>query len=255
MFGTPFYNETLKRYVEAFGFLFKSIVIERTNGTDIQRQTVPIQFGPSEKYLARNQVDPNIERPVAMQLPRLSYNLMHIQRDTSRQLNPLNKLVCFKDDGISVHYVPVPYDLTFELSLRARHIEDMYKVTDQILPYFAPNFTIKAEVVDGMCAQNITFNLDAVNMDDQYQGPIDETRVLVWTFVFTLKVNFFGPDMGSTNPSDPAKVIRWVRINQGAGSNTYFDSSSNNYPVFDGKTLLEILPTDNYTIVTDELDT
>lgn len=248
----PFYNATLRKYVELFGFLFKNIEIERTNGTSTQRQIVPITFAPAEKYLARNQVDPNIERPVAIQLPRLSYNLIDMHRASDRQINVLQKLICYDNDGNPTgRFAPVPYDLTFELNLKGRHIEDMFKVTDQIVPYFAPYFAIKAVVVDGMSAQNVMFNLDKINMSDRYEGPIDETRELVWTFYFTVNANFFGPDLFSAE--DPAKVIRWVRINTGVDANT-FDTSSNTYPTFPGKTLLEILPTDEYSIVIDTLD-
>ncbi len=253
MFGNPFYNNTLNRYVEAFGFLFKDIIIERKDatGTVTQRQIVPIQFSPTEHYLARNQVDPDIERPVAIQLPRLSYELMHIQRASSRQLHPLNKLVCYDEDGnASVHYTPVPYDLTFELRLKGRHIEDMFKVTDQILPYFQPSFTMKAIIIDGMCPVSIIFNIDAVNMSDRYEGPVDETRELIWTFIFTVNANFFGPDL--VDETHPANVIRWVRVNVGTGEGGTFESS-NTYPTFPGKDLYEILPTDEYVIVTDQL--
>lgn len=253
MFGNPFYNETLRRYVDAFGFLFKDIVIEResSDGLTAQKQIVPIQFSPTEHYLARNTVDPDILRPVAIQLPRLAYELVRIRRSSERQLNPLNKMVCYDENGKpSAHYVPVPYDLSFVLRLKGRHIEDMFKVTDQILPYFAPYFTMKAEMIDGMCPVSINFNLDDVDMLDRYEGPVDQTRELVWTFAFTVNAYFFGPDLVGDDGN--LNVIRWVRVNQGVSANEV-NSSSNTYPVFAGKTLYEILPTDDYTVVTEDI--
>lgn len=250
MFGNGFTNHTLKRYVEAFGFLFKNIHIERTNGVDTQRQIVPIEFGPAEKYIKRNQQDPKIERPISVQYPRMSYNLVNIARDTSRQLHPLQKIRCIKEDGTHIWYMPVPYQFFFELSIRARHIHDMYKITDQIIPYFSPFFAFRATIVDGACAQNLIITLDSVDMRDTYEGPIDENRVLEWTIRFVLDGWFYGPDIGDGD--EPATVIRWVRTNVYGGVNSNaVHISANTYPTVEGKTLEEITPEDDYVIVTD----
>jgi hypothetical protein len=251
MLGTTFYNETIKRYVELFGWLFRDITIQRSdaNNTIIQQQIVPIDYTGGEKYLARTIGDPEIERAIAQQLPRLAYDLIGIQKDTSRQVNPLNKLVCFSANGVpSAYFVPVPYNFIFSLSLKGRNTEDMYKVAEQIFPYFSPSFTVSAVIIDGMSPQTIPFNLDSVDMSDNYQGPTATDRTLIWNFNFTLNGNFYGPNLDSSTQ----KVIRWVRTNESEGitSNT-IDISSNSYPTLTGKTLDQISPTDNYVVKTD----
>ena len=60
MFGQHFYNESTRRYVAVFGTLFNDIQIGRSNnaGTEIQRMTVPINYAPMQKLLARLEGDP-----------------------------------------------------------------------------------------------------------------------------------------------------------------------------------------------------
>ncbi len=254
MFGTVFYNETIKRYVEAFGFLFKEVTITRSKTGQTQKQVVPISFAPTEHYIARNETDPNIERPVSIQLPRFSYELVGIERNADIQLNVLNQINTFASGGsFSSRFVPVNYLMTFSLMLKGRHIEDMYKVTDQILPYFIPAFNFKARIIDDMDPVNITVNLNSVNMLDRYEGSVGDDRELVWTFIFELNAPFFGPNL---NEGDTLKVIRWINTSERilGSNNEGYVATSNLYPTFTGKTLLEILPTDNYTIVIDNTE-
>ncbi len=255
MFGSYFYNQTIKRYIEVFGWIFKDVMVERQvndAGEVIQQQYVPISFEDGEKYLQRTEEDPKLERAIAQQLPKIVYNLEDIHKDTSRQLQPINKLVCFNTDGsVNAHYVPVPYNFVFTLNVRGRNNEDMYKMAEQIFPYFAPNFTVRAVIVDGMSPQNLTFNLDAVNFKDTFQGPFIENRGLEWVFTFTLNGWFYGPDLDSSTQ----KVIRWVNTSEAADSSitSPLVLSSNTYPTVEGKTIDEILPSDNYILKTDSL--
>ena len=57
MFGTRFYNETIKRAVSIFGTLFNNIDVGdiKTDGTVLNIRKVPISYGFKAKFLARLQ--------------------------------------------------------------------------------------------------------------------------------------------------------------------------------------------------------
>ena len=44
-------------------------------------------------------------------------------------------------------YMPVPYDVKFELSVMAKTNEDALQIVEQILPYFQPHFTMTVNLV------------------------------------------------------------------------------------------------------------
>ena len=73
MFGNQFYHETLRKYVIIFGTLFNDIHISRvdSNGNRVQDIKVPLAYGPRDKTLARLEEDPNLDREVAITLPRI----------------------------------------------------------------------------------------------------------------------------------------------------------------------------------------
>ena len=59
MFGTFFYNETIKRSISVFGTLFNQIYTSKiqADGTVLAKNLVPISYGPKQKFLLRLQDD------------------------------------------------------------------------------------------------------------------------------------------------------------------------------------------------------
>ena len=54
MFGTRFYNETIKRAVSIFGTLFNNIDVAdiKADGTVLNIRKVPISYGPKARNFA-----------------------------------------------------------------------------------------------------------------------------------------------------------------------------------------------------------
>ena len=82
MFGHQYYNQILRRYVVMFGTLFNDIVVQRFNtaGARIQAIKVPIAYGPKEKFLARVEQNPDLQKKSSVSLPRIGFelSLIHI---------------------------------------------------------------------------------------------------------------------------------------------------------------------------------
>ena len=93
MFGTYFYNETIKRSISIFGTLFNNIDIKKTkaDGTVLTQQKVPISYGPKQKFLAR--LDEDLKKRdgnvTSISLPRLAFEMTGLEYDPSRQQNKL----------------------------------------------------------------------------------------------------------------------------------------------------------------------
>ena len=260
MFQNQFYNRTLLRYVELFEYLFKDIQIKRVaaDGRE-QLQVIPINFSAGEKYIQGLSQDPDLTKPVSMQLPRLGYDLVSIQRNPTRQLNPLNRIVNNMGDGnVGVRYVPIPYDLTFELYIKARNTEDAFKIVEQIMPYFTPYFSLEAALVDGLPSFPVVINLDNSTKFDRFEGNIGDTRDLQWVMIFTLHGWVFGPDMGSSTAGGLVQ-IKWVdsvlqNMNNIATANIANVISSNTYVYLANTAIANIESTDAYTIITSDKD-
>ena len=75
MFGTYFYHQTSRKMVVAFGSLFNTIEVRRTDSSDAVTEVVkiPLSYGPKDKMLTRISVDPNLNPKVALTVPRMGF--------------------------------------------------------------------------------------------------------------------------------------------------------------------------------------
>ena len=84
-----FYNEVLRRTVIAFGTLFNNITIKHLDGSDntVSVMKVPLAYGPTQKFLARIEQTPNLNKPTSITLPRMSFEFSGLTYDPSRKVS------------------------------------------------------------------------------------------------------------------------------------------------------------------------
>ena len=77
MLGSYFYHEIIRKTVIGFGTLFNEVHVRHQDATgkDISDIKVPISYGPKQKFLARIQQQPDLNKAVQISLP---LSLIHI---------------------------------------------------------------------------------------------------------------------------------------------------------------------------------
>ena len=202
MFGTYFYNETIRRSVSIFGTLFNNIKVKKTksDGTVLTEQLVPISYGPKQKFLQRLAEEPNLSdgNRTQISLPRMAFQVSGFEYDQARQQNKLirHAKTTLETNGEDrkFQYNPAPYNLNFTLSVLAKNMSDALQITEQILPYFQPEYTVTMKMIDSMSdVRDVPVILNSVSMDDQFEGTFEERRVIEFNLEFTMKLYFFGP--------------------------------------------------------------
>ena len=199
MFGDQYYNGVIRKYVIAFGSLFNDIVIQRRNtaGQRIQSIQVPIAYGPKEKFLVRLRQDPNLSQQVALTLPRMGFEITALTYNGARKLSSSLRNVSINsadNNKVKSQYVPVPYDITFALSIMCKNADDGAQILEQIVPYFRPEFTLNIRLIPEL---NIVVDtpvvLQDISIEDTYEGNFEERRALVHTLNFSMKGYLYGP--------------------------------------------------------------
>jgi hypothetical protein len=219
MLSIPYYHSLLRKYVVIFGTLFNNIRIERLNsdGTVHDTLVVPIAYGPREKFLAREETKPDGISKVSAILPRIGFEITGISYAPDRKLQTVLPIYSNKNvNGNSVLnkvYQPVPYDIQFTLSIMAKYTEDGTRIIEQILPYFTPEWTISAHLLENFDnLTDIPIIINSVNIEDTYNDKFTERRTLIYTLVFTMKAYLYGP-------TSRAKVIKISSVNNYAPMN------------------------------------
>jgi len=195
-----FYHQILRKTVISFGTLFNNIYIRNTNssGVDVSVMKVPLAYGPTQKFLARLQQSENLNKPVQISLPRLSFEFTSLTYDPARKVTTTQTFQSVKSLGDKTAtkkvYMPVPYNMEFELSIMAKQNDDCLQILEQILPYFQPAYTMTVNLISDIGEKrDIPVILDRISMRDDYEGDFTTRRVIYYTLTFTAKTYLFGP--------------------------------------------------------------
>ena len=203
MLGQTFYHQTIRKYVALFGTLFNDINIEKKDagGNVLSRQKVPIAYGPKQKFLTRINQDATLDRQVAIQLPRLAFEMTGIAYDPIRKLNTIGSLTHKEsingERNIKKMFNPSPYILDFSLYAFVENAEDGTQILEQVLPFFTPEFNVSVNILTEMGIKlDIPIVLQGATSEDSYEGEFSARRTIVWTINFMLK-GFIYPDVKS----------------------------------------------------------
>ena len=158
---------------------------------------VPLAYGPIQKFLARVEQAPDLKGAQTLTLPRLSFEFTGMSYDPSRKVTQTQTfLTAPTSDKTSARqvYMPVPYNMTFELNALAKLNDDALQMVEQILPYFQPSYNLNINLVSSIGEKrDVPIVLDSVSFTDDYEGDFSERRALIYTLTFTAKTYLFGP--------------------------------------------------------------
>ena len=218
MMGSHFYHKRVRTCVAVFGSMFNNLHVLRTDSNNkvLSQVKVPLSYAPKRSFLERLEDMSNgeeAERRVAMKLPRMSFEITSIVYDATRQLPKVNGfggVVSSGNDSQRRMYVGVPYNVSFSLSVYAKSQDDALQVVEQIIPYFAPQYTLTVKPFSDQpdIKEDVPVVLSGLDFQDDYEGPIEQRRTIIYTLNFEMKVNFYGPEI-------TAPIIREVNTSLG----------------------------------------
>ena len=241
-----FYHQRVRKAVAMFGSLFNNIYVLRKNssGDVVSQVKVPLAYANRSKVIERiNQMDrgEQYERQVAVKLPRLSFEIISMTYDPSRQLSKTQSLSRAVADSVVNRYkiyAGVPYNIQFQLNAYAKTQDDGLQIIEQILPYFNPQYTLTVKPFSDFAdyLEDVPLVLNGVSFLDDYEGTVESRRTIIYTLDFEMKINFHG------NYGSGGKIIRKTT------NKIYNIAPSANTPGVDSDQLLETL-----TVVPDAL--
>ena len=162
MLGTYYYHEIIRKTIISFGTLFNNINIKhkKSDGTILDDIKVGLAYGPQQKYLAKIQEQAELSKAVAITLPRMSFEMTNIQYDSTRKSGITQTFKAKDGDNIKKVFMPVPYNIGFELSIFSKLNDDALQIIEQILPFFQPSFNLTVDLVSSIGERDIPVVLE-----------------------------------------------------------------------------------------------
>ena len=171
MLGTYFYHEILRKTVISFGTLFNDIHIRHKDNTgkSISDMKVALAYGPMQKFLARIEQQPDLNRATQITLPRMSFEMTNIAYDATRKSSITQTFKASDGTNLRKVFMPVPYNIGFELNILVKLNDDGLQIIEQILPFFQPSFNLTVDLVKAIGEKrDIPMVLESVTFDDNY---------------------------------------------------------------------------------------
>ena len=195
MLGTYHYHEIIRKTIIAFGTLFNDIHIKHKDETKvISDMRVPLAYGPTQKFLAKLEQQADLNKAVQITLPRMSFEMTSIDYDSTRKTGVTQTFRAVDGEKMKKVFMPVPYNIGFELSIFCKLNDDALQIVEQILPNFQPAFNLTVDLVESIGEKrDIPIVLNSVSFQDDYEGDFSTRRALIYRLQFTAKTYLFGP--------------------------------------------------------------
>lgn len=216
-----FYPEAIRQSLLAFEDVFDSITFQRadSSGTRVQTIAVPLEYASKEKWLRRVREDAELDRPIQVNLPRMSYELTGIEIDWTRKLTKKTITTAFDAADFTktyYQYTPTPVNLTIDLKVYVRYQTDGLQILETIAHLFTPSFNQTIKFFPTMQTEwDVPILLQNATLEDDYEGEIGQRRYTVWNFSFLVKSYLFGP----VRSKDLITTVL-LRAREGASTNT-----------------------------------
>ena len=218
MLGQYYYHEILRKTIISFGTIFNDIHIRHRDGAgqESSDMRVPLAYGPMQKFLARLEQQADLNRAVQITLPRMSFETTNIAYDATRKGGITQTFKATDGSKLRKVFMPVPYNIGFELNILVKLNDDALQIVEQILPYFQPSFNVTIDLVDVIGEKrDVPIVLDNISFQDDYEGDFATRRALIYTLNFTAKTYLFGPVSDSSEG-----LIKKVQVDYHASVDT-----------------------------------
>jgi hypothetical protein len=213
MLGNYFYHNSISKTVVAFGTLFNNIQVRHNDdaGNPVSVLKVPLAYGPVQKFLARLEQNPSGDRKIATTLPRMSFEMVSIDYDSTRKSAAIQSFrTALSTEGSQMRkvFMPVPYNIGFELNIISKIQDDVLQIIEQILPYFQPSFNVTVNMIPEINEKrDIPIVLNRIGFRDDYEDDYTTRRIINYTLTFTAKTYLF-----NEIPNDDQGLIKKVQV-------------------------------------------
>lgn len=222
-----FYDEQIKKYILQFMAIFSNLSVEVGKNSTRDKAIIPVHltYGAKDRVVAHIRGDNTQNKP--LRLPALAANMMNVDlalermkgQGQERRFNYLPRGGLMPDDITTVEQrMPIPYNLTMELSIFTSNLDEHFQILEQILVLFNPQLDIQKTDDNFDWTRIASVVLLGVNNEFNYpSGP--ERRVIQSSMQFSVH----------THLSVPAKIrsdfIKSIQLRVGAVEDLVASSS------------------------------
>lgn len=195
MITSYYYNEQFKRSITQFSSIFSGLEVMTGIREDGVKHTleVPVRYGSIDRVVAA--VSNGFTQNKMMTLPVMSTYLLEVDLAPERRkgVGMTERKTVMPQGGVFPNdlkvmerYMPIPYNLTFELAIYSSNMDQMFQILEQLLIIFDP--TLQIQTNDSPYDWSRQTNVELLSIQQEENYPIGtEKRMIVWTLNFRME--------------------------------------------------------------------
>lgn len=213
MIETYWYNQQLRSYIKQFCAIFAGMHVK--TGKPEAYLSVPIIVGNKDRVVAA--IMSRNTQNLTFSLPLMAANLSGVELAPERRkgIGTVDRRVFMKSGGVfpddlqvARRIMPVPYNVTMELSIYASNTDQLHQILEQILLIFDPTVQIQKNDSAFDWTKVTHVELTGINNNENYPVAGDN-RIINWDLTFDMPIYISAPLDVKDN------IIRSVKLRLG----------------------------------------
>lgn len=192
MARTHFYFGLIRKSIIKFLSIFDDMKVAKydSDGNVIKYVEVPLKFMPKKKWYSWI-----YERSHEKRFPVIGAEITSISYDSARESGRYEKsTIDSGDNTITYTRTPVPYNITFQLSVATEYLSEQDQIAEQILPFFNPYVYTSVYIEDIDTSIDVKIGFESVSPQQDVDIVEDEYRTVLWQYEFTANVYLLRPE-------------------------------------------------------------
>lgn len=196
MINQYFYDEQLRSYIVQFATIFQGLSVKTGRGECDEEQfiSVPCVVGNKDRVVAAIFAGNTQNRMFS--LPTMSIYMQGLSMAPERRKVQayVDQRVTMKTGGVFPNdltvvkrAMPVPYNMTMELTIYASNTQQMHQILEQILVLFNPDLQIQKSDAPFDWTKLTKVELTDISNEENYPSSADR-RTIVWTLTFEMPI-------------------------------------------------------------------
>ena len=212
-----YYDEQLRSYLKQFCAIFSGLTVKTGKGEtgEIEELSVPTVIGNRDRVVAAIAGGNTTNR--VFPIPAMAASMIGLEMAPERRKGIGQERTevfmptggVYPDDLRSVtRIMPIPYNMSMELSVYASNTLQMHQILEQILILFDPILQIQTNDKPFDWSRLTYVELTGINNEENYPSG-SEKRIITWSFNFMIPI-WLSPPMAVKD-----ELVRKIKITLG----------------------------------------
>ena len=198
MYTQYYYTKQIKKFITQFCNIFTGLEVRTglgKNGEAPRVIKVPIRYGSSDRVVSS--ISAHNTQNATITLPMTSAYLTGIEMTPERRkgVGMVTNTTIVENNGqpypnnikVLKRYMPIPYNLSLQLSIYASSTDEMFQILEQILLIFDPFVQIQKSDEAYDWTKLTSVELIGINNEENYPMA-QEKRVIQWSLDFVVPI-------------------------------------------------------------------